>query len=138
MTEDPAPRVMPSRPFRLRPPVVPENDLAVAVARALLILLPPDAVFTGWDLSNAGPVEGARKKRLGCIAGWPDCGVFWRGRVVLLELKRQRGGVLSDAQKSLHPRLAAAGFPVVVCRSLDDALAAVEAAGVPLRGRVMG
>ena len=127
---------MSGRPFRLRAPVVPEDDLAATVARALPILLPSDAVFTGWDFSNAGPIEGARKKRHGCIAGWPDCGVFWRSRAVLLELKRQRGGVLSGAQKDLHPRLATAGFPVVVCHTLIEALNAVEAAGVPLRGRV--
>jgi hypothetical protein len=55
---------------------------------------------------------------------------------VLLELKRSRGGQLSPAQKALHPRLEAAGFPVAVVRSVDEALAAVSAAGVPIRGRV--
>jgi hypothetical protein len=63
-------------------------------------------------------------------------GVFWQSRVVLLELKRSRGGQLSPAQRALHPRLEAAGFPVAVVRSVDEALAAVSAAGVPIRGRV--
>ena len=125
------------RRLKLTAPVVSEDDIGATVAHAFAVLLPADAVFTGWDLSNArSAAEGARKKRLGCLAGWPDCSVWWRGRVVLLELKRSRGGQLSPAQKELHPRLAANGFPVVVVRSVVEALDAVSAAGVPLRGRV--
>jgi hypothetical protein len=123
--------------FRLTAPIAPEDELAASVASAMAYLLPSDAVFTAWDLSNArSAMEGARKKRLGCVAGWPDCSIWWHGRVVLLELKRSRGGQLSPAQKALHPRLEAAGFPVCVVRSVPEALDAVAAAGVPLRGRV--
>jgi hypothetical protein len=123
--------------FRLTAPVAPEDQLAVSLAQALPYLLPSDAVFTAWDLSNAkNAIEGGRKKRMGCIAGWPDCSVWWRGRVVLLELKRAKRWKLSEAQQELHPRLAAAGFPVTVVRSVPEALDAVAAAGVPLRGRV--
>ncbi len=128
---------MSTRPFRLTVPVVQEYDLHVAVGDALRVLLPSDAIFTSWDLANAkSAVEGARKKRRYCIAGFPDLGVFHAGRVVLLELKRERGWALSPAQRALHPRLAAAGFPVAVCHTVVEALDAVSAAGVPLRGRV--
>jgi hypothetical protein len=130
-------RVATPAKFRLVAPVAPEDELAASVNSAMAYLLPSDAVFTAWDLSNArNAIEGGRKKRLGCVAGWPDCSVWWRGRVVLLELKRSRGGQLSPAQKVLHPRLEAAGFPVQVVRSVPEALDAVAAAGVPLRGRV--
>jgi hypothetical protein len=123
--------------FRLTAPVVPEDDLQQAVYSALRVLLPADAVITAWDHSNAAsPAEGARKRRLGAAKGWPDMGVFCNGRVVLLELKRERGGYLSPAQKQLHPRLAAAGFPVAVVRTVVEALNAVSANGVPLRGRI--
>ena len=122
--------------FRLTAPVAPEDQLAASLAQALPYLLPSDAVFTAWDLSNSSATEGSRKKRMGCLAGWPDCSVWWRGRVVLLELKRARRWQLSEAQKLLHPRLEAAGFPVAVVRSVPEALDAVAAAGVPLRGRV--
>ena len=88
-------------------------------------------------LTNArSAIEGGRKKRMGCLAGWPDCSFWWHGRVVLLELKRSRGGQLSPAQRALHPRLEAAGFPVAVVRCVPEALDAVAAAGIPLRGRV--
>ena len=123
--------------FRLTCPVPPEDELHLAVADALRYLCPSDAVVNTWELRNASSVvEGGRRKRLGALPGWPDMGVFWAGRVVLLELKRERHGQLSPAQRALHPRLAAAGHPVSVCRSVDEALAAVSAAGVPIRGRV--
>ena len=123
--------------FRLTPPIALGDEVAASGAAAVGYLLPSAAVVTAWDLSNAkSAIEGGRKKRLGCLAGWPDCSIWWHGRVVLLELKRSRGGQLSPAQKALHPRLEAAGFPVAVVRSVPEALDAVAAAGVPLRGRV--
>jgi hypothetical protein len=123
--------------FRLTAPVAPEDELHASVCDALRYLCPSDAVVNTWELRNASSaIEGARRKRLGALPGFPDCGVFWRGRLVLLELKRSRGGQLSPAQKALHPRLEAAGFPVAVVRSVPEALDAVAAAGVPLRGRV--
>jgi hypothetical protein len=123
--------------FRLTVPVPPEDELHHSVGHAFNVLLPRDAVWTTWELRNAASAaEGARRKRLGALAGWPDLGVFYRGRVVLLELKRSRYGALSPAQRVLHPRLSDAGFPVVVCRSVEEALAAVAAGGVPVRGRI--
>jgi hypothetical protein len=126
-----------TRPFKLSAPVVAEDELHAAVWQALRILVPADAVVTTWELRNAkDAIEGARRKRLGAQAGWPDMGVFWRGRAVLLELKRERGGYLSPAQRELHPRLAGAGFPVAVCHTVVEALDAVAAGGVTLRGRL--
>jgi hypothetical protein len=123
--------------FKLTHPVPPEHELQVAVGDALRVLLPGDAVFTSWDLAGfVSAAEGARKKRRHCLAGWPDMGVAWRSRLVLIELKRSRYGVLSKAQRELHPRLENAGFPVEVCCSVEDVLETVSRAGIPLRGRV--
>ena len=99
-------------------------------------LCPSDAVVNTWELRNASSDRGRAPEAARSVAGFPDCGVFWRGRLVLLELKRSRGGHLSPAQKALHPRLEAAGFPVAVVRSVPEALDAVAASGIPLRGRV--
>lgn len=123
--------------FRLTSYVPPEYDIGVSLNDTLLRLLPPDrALFVAWDNSNAGPIEGSRKKRLGCLAGWPDGGVWHDGRVVLLELKRSRYGVVSDAQKDLHLRLARIGHPVSVVRSVEEALDVLRDNNIPLRGRV--
>jgi hypothetical protein len=123
--------------FKLTAPVAAEDELHASVCDALRYLCPSDAIVNTWELRNASSaVEGGRRRRLGALPGWPDMGVFWQSRIVLLELKRSRGGQLSPAQRALHPRLEAAGFPVAVVRSVDEALAAVSAAGVPIRGRV--
>lgn len=124
--------------FRLTAPVPAEDELHFAVYCALRVMLPSEAVINTWELRNArDAIEGARRKRLGALAGWPDMGVFWQRRVALLELKRERGGVLSPAQKLLHPRLAANGFAVAVCHTPEEALAAVAAVGIPVRGRIV-
>ena len=128
---------MSARPFRLTAPIVAEHDLQVAFTDAMRVLAPPDVVFTSWDLANArSAVEGARKKRRGCLPGWPDCSVWWNGQVALIELKRARGWALSDAQKALHPRLAAAGHPVIIGHTVEDTLRALQDRGCPLRGWV--
>jgi hypothetical protein len=128
---------MPRPAFKLKSPIPIEDELHLAVADALRVLLPSDAVFTTWELRNAASaIEGGRRKRLGALPGWPDIGVWWRGRVALLELKRERGWQLSKAQRELHPRLAHNGFPVDVVHTVVEALNAVSARGVPLRGRI--
>jgi hypothetical protein len=124
-------------PYKLVAPIANEDELHQSVRDGVTYLAPSDAIFVTWELRNAASAaEGARRKRLGALAGWPDCGVWWRGRVVLIELKRERGWALSPAQKALHPRLAANGFPVAVCHTVSEALDAVSAAGIPLRGRI--
>jgi hypothetical protein len=128
-----------ARPYRLTPYIAPEDDLAASLPQALRVLLPQDqALYTAWDISNArSAAEGARKKRIGCLAGWPDGAVWHRGGgVVLLELKRERGWQLSDAQKALHQRLASLGHPVSVVHSVAQVLDVLRDRGVVLRGRV--
>jgi hypothetical protein len=125
------------KPFRLTELVAPEDDVHFTIWCGLRRLLPADAVVNTWELRNAvSAAEGARRKRLGAQAGWPDMGVFWQRRVAFLEIKRARGGVLSPAQRDLHGRLQHNGFPVAVVRDLPQALDAISAAGIPVRGRV--
>ena len=124
-------------PYRLVSPVASEDEFHQSFADGARYLIPSDAIFVTWELRNAASAaEGARRKRLGALAGWPDCGVFWHGRIALIELKRERGWALSPAQKALHPRLKDNGFPVAVCHTVAEALDAISAAGIPIRGRV--
>ena len=123
--------------FKLTHPVPMEDELAFSVCQALRVLLPSDAIFCAFDHSNAkSAIEGARKKRLGVTAGFPDCSVWWRSRLVLIELKRSRYGVISAKQRELHDKLESAGFPVTICTSVEDVLETVSRAGIPLRGRL--
>ncbi len=62
-----------------------------------------------------------KAKGLGMVPGWPDLTILLPGgRAVFIEVKTD-GGKLSDAQRDVHARLIAMGFPVSVCRSVDDA-----------------
>jgi hypothetical protein len=48
-------------------------------------------------------------------------------RVVAIEMKRAKGGVVSEAQKSWIETLNAAGIESVVCRGAEEAIAFIEA-----------
>ena len=65
--------------------------------------------------------DGARRKALGMAAGEPDLRLYFPGgRLVLVELKRQKG-VLSPAQKIRIPALRALGFTVHVLKARTPA-----------------
>ena len=66
-------------------------------------------------------VRGAKLKKAGLQAGWPDIQLVYQGRYFGLEVKTQTGR-LSPAQLDLHKRLTSNGSSVAVARSVDDAL----------------
>ncbi|QEH97310.1 VRR-NUC domain-containing protein [Gluconobacter thailandicus] len=113
----------------------PEDRLHEQVWDALRYALPSDAVCTSHENRQNGAREGARRKRRGCLAGWPDIQILWRGRTYLIELKALRG-TLSDAQREMHARIEAAGVCVAVCRSVDDVFSALTEWGFELRAEV--
>ncbi len=84
--------------------------------------------------------DRARFKQIGALKGdgfkpgFPDLTCYWNGGHLLIEVKREKGGVVSDAQKALHERLSAIGWPVSIVRSQDEAHAALCAAGAPCVG----
>lgn len=61
-------------------------------------------------------------KETGTRAGVPDLLFIRNGRPCFLELKRDRGGRVSPAQKAIHHELKSAGAVVEVAKGLDDAL----------------
>lgn len=69
--------------------------------------------------------EGARWRGLGVLAGWPDLQVVKGGRILLIELKTDKG-VVSAAQTKVHKDLTDNGTEVVVVRSLEEFVRVVE------------
>jgi hypothetical protein len=137
------------RAFKLKPPVVPEDDFHESVAKALDLLLLPPAEWTTFPAGSVPlpPQFAAKLARLGLKRGWPDV-LILHGRMFGIELKRV-GGVLSktrtvrtrsgalrqlDGQVDVFPRLALAGMEIAVCHSVDEVLSALMRWGVPLRG----
>lgn len=116
----------------------PEQKFQIGLVRDLNKILDKSVVMTA--IPNGGlrsKVEAAIFKGMGVQAGMPDLMFFWRGndgvgRAHGLELKAEKG-YLSPSQISMHARLRLAGVGVDVVRSLDEALCALRAAGVPIR-----
>ena len=68
------------------------------------------------------PNHKEMKENEGALAGIPDLQICLEGgKVIWLELKRTKGGVLSPAQKEVHSRLEALGHTVIVGYGAKDA-----------------
>lgn len=75
--------------------------------------------------------SGQRLKRIGTKPGWPDYifvgperSVFW------LEMKRRKGGRMSDEQVDIGAHLVACGFAYLCTPSVDDAIATLVDLGI--------
>ncbi len=98
----------------------------------VLIHHSPNGVFLGSAKSRA--IRGGAAKGDGTKAGWPDLECYWQGGMLFIEVKRSKGGVVSDNQEAMHERLCALGWPVSIVRSQEEAHAALCAAGAPCAG----
>lgn len=138
------------RPFRLRAPVVPEQDLHEAVAKAMTFLVLPPAEWTCFPAGSV-PLPArytAKLYRMGLKRAWPDIQLIYNGRFHGIELKRDgaslsrtrivrtpSGGVRElIGQVEMHPRLERAGALVAVCRSVDEVVDQLAAWEIPMRG----
>ncbi len=106
-----------------------ERALQSAVFDFLSVALPRDA--QAFTIPNG---DGRMTTAPGTLPGVPDLCVIYRGKSIFIELKTKTGR-LSDAQRDVHMRLAAAGAVVAVCRSVvevEEFLAML----IPLRARI--
>lgn len=115
-----------------------------AVQRSILKLcgaLMPDVFIT--HVPNGAHLAGsniAKFKQMGALKGdglkpgFPDLLCLWSGGAALIEVKREKGGVISDAQKTLHAKLEAIGWPVCIAASAIDAFSHLKALGAPFVG----
>lgn len=79
---------------------------------------------------------GNARKASGVVTGVPDLCVIAPGYpVVWIEMKSAVGR-LSDMQRHIHDKLRKAGQIVGVARSIEDAVAIMDQAGIPLRFRL--
>jgi hypothetical protein len=111
----------------------PEYHLHCQIVAFLRLALDGNTFF--FHPPNGGKrglAEAKRFKAMGVAPGLPDIGIIDSGRILWLELKAGKGR-LSPGQRECHELLARARCPVMVVRSLDDAIEALQRAGVPLR-----
>lgn len=93
--------------------------------------LAPNVVLAA--IPNGGArdaVTGARLKREGVVKGMPDlilCCARSGRHGLYIELKRAKGGRVSQSQRELFPLLEAQGYGVAVCHGWREAREAIEA-----------
>ena len=135
--------------LRLDEYVAAEVDLQAAGAHAFEVLIRPPAVFTafpGGHIQLTGQ-QAARFARIGLKRNWPDHLVLHDGRIIGIEWKKP-GEELShsrwvrtrkgkprfvEGQREGFRKLKAAGMVgPYLCISVEQALAILEAHGVPM------
>jgi hypothetical protein len=81
--------------------------------------LKKDVLFTAFPAGGGGRVRGAKLKKAGLQAGWPDIQLIYKGQYYGLEVKTPQGR-LSPSQSRLHQKLIEGGCKVAVVRSVKE------------------
>jgi hypothetical protein len=99
-----------------------EDDLRAAVVQWLTI----KGICASITDSGLFVVEGERVGRSASVDGWPDIsGCLPSGRFLGIELK-SKGGKLRPAQTVILERLRASGALIVIAKSLEEVVRAIE------------
>jgi hypothetical protein len=135
--------------FRLSPPPTAEDDLHIAVADALRVLILPPVQWTTFPagVGDLPPQTAARLYRKGLASGWPDILVL-HVRLYGIELKapwgqltrtrrivRPRSGRVVErmGQVERFPLLEGAGMTIATCRSVAEVVDVLRGWGIPMR-----
>lgn len=81
--------------------------------------IPNSTYTTSWN-------QKRRNRATGLNAGLPDMVVIVKNKLIWIELKRIKGGVLSQAQKEWIAALEQAGQRVRVCKGANMAINFIE------------
>ena len=111
-----------------RPPPAPEFHTHCMVADVLRRFASPDWRFTHIPLGEKrAEATAARLKRMGVVAGWPDFILLPpNGRAHFLEMKRGRGGTLTEAQAEFAAWCRQHDVPFAIARDFTQALTVLQ------------
>lgn len=95
-------------------------DLLQAQGKVQLYTHIPNETYTkSWGVKIKNKKQGVRK-------GFPDYVVVLTDKVIFLEMKKAKGGVVSKEQKQWLDALSSLGHIAVACRGFDDAREVLE------------
>jgi hypothetical protein len=135
--------------YRLTEVVQDEVDLQADGEGAFARLIRPPAEWTAFPAGHLKLTgqQAARLTRIGLKRSWPDHLILYAGKLIGIEWKKP-GETLSrsrwvktrsgkrrwvEGQRDVFPRLAQQGMRgPYVCETVEQALAALEAEGVPM------
>lgn len=124
-------RQLPSRPRRRM--ARPEQGLQIGLIKALALILTAETRVV--HVANGGyrtKTEAAILIGMGVMPGFPDLLFISRGRAYGMELKADDGD-LTKSQKEAHPLLLAAGMPIAIVRTAQQAIEQIHTWGIPTR-----
>jgi hypothetical protein len=81
--------------------------------------VPNETYTTSWN-------QKRRNRAKGVVSGVPDFWVIANGILIAIELKRIKGGVVSESQKRWLKLLNDAGTPAKVCKGAEEAIKFIE------------
>lgn len=120
------------RKGKLNPIANPTEDVVTEQVSHYLLLLQRQGkvcLYTHIANENGGNRFMAyRNARLGLSSGVPDMLIVYPDKLLFLELKRAKGGTLSDTQKGWITKLNEIGYPIYarVARGFDEAKAIID------------
>lgn len=68
----------------------------------------------------------SKLKAEGLRTGFPDLMLMKNGKILFIEMKRKRGGVVSKTQIHTIERLRYYGFETKICKGFEDAKNAID------------
>lgn len=99
--------------------------MGLGVPRECLFAIPNSGVEFGAGGGIRGKVLGHYMKKEGRLAGVPDIFLAYPNENkhgLFIEMKREKGGVVSDNQKKMIELLKQCGYEAVVCHGFVDAV----------------
>ena len=133
-----------TRQFKLTIPEPLELDLHRQIAAALTMEIAPArhisklrVVWWASDISNSAMANPGARAALGIGGGVPDLMFLYRGWMYFQEVKRERAGILSDAQAEFMSAARLAGAPSAVCWDAESCLANLDHWNIPRNKRIV-
>tara|TARA_R110000850_G_scaffold20074_1_gene60015 strand:+ start:274 stop:618 length:345 start_codon:yes stop_codon:yes gene_type:complete len=102
-----------------------EDALQSAVIKVFKLMLPYAIIHHSPNEGNRGGkrgiIDGARRKKMGVLAGWPDTIIINRGITYVVETKPP-SKYLSPIQKALRTKFEEQNLNYFVAQTIDDAV----------------
>ena len=104
-----------------------EHQEQVALINWFRLNYPQFVIVAVPNGGNRNLIEAKKLKEEGVLKGFPDIAIFLKyPKVILLEMKKQKGGVVSKEQKKVHQKLSDLGHTVIVGYGFIDAKNKIE------------
>lgn len=108
--------------MRMRIPT--EHEEQAAFIKWFRLQYPGALVFAIPNGGNRNIVTASKLKAEGVLAGVPD--LFIPDWCLFIEMKRQKGGRVSDEQKEVMAHLCGCGYRCIVAHGCEDAMLQVK------------